>query len=530
MTAKKKRNLKDKKQNDQGSALNSIAVDRILAWIFIGAVGLLPLLVRVKLIEFASPKIIHDLVDSGMKADIFSYYKWLFLLIVSITAISLLLFKIVAYRYELRSSYLNIPLLVLASFTLFSGALSDFPGISMIGMYNRHEGSLTYLCYFTLAFVALNTDFKKSIGRNILRAFYVLVSINLIIILFDFYGKDLLNSQIVRSVIVPSYLPHSGMQGHLNSTLSNPNYVSGFSASLVAFFFSAALLEARWVHRAISSLCAVMAFAMLIASLSASGFITLVVVIPLIFILSLPLSRKRVQSIFTGTSVLAACFLVLLTLNAHNPKVWEESIGALSNLSSSIDRQISSSTTLKQLSYLVQPKPVEAAPANSSAPQTEAAHQEKVNDDFNLPKPSVAPLTGRVYIWEKTLDLIKQRPILGYGHDTLTYYFPQNDREKIANLWDYEEIVTKPHNFYLDMAFSSGVPALVALGVLIILHLYRTLKFLIGNAGSKLVSFSAGLFAFTCAFLIQWLVNDSVIGTSVVFWTLLGVSASINHD
>lgn len=532
MTAYKKSSLKTKKINDppgsqKASALRGIdAVDKLLSWIFVLAVGLLPLLVRVKLIQFISPKIINDMVDSGIQTDIFSYYKWIFLLIITATAVALLLFKMAAYRYELKSSYINPLLLILAALTVLSAALSEFPGISMIGMYNRHEGAFTYLCYFALVFVALNTNFIKSIGRNIMLAFYLLVSINLIIIMFSFYEKDLLSYGAIKAIIVPAYLSQTGLQGNLNSTLSNINYVSGFSASMMAFFMSYALLEKSFHYRLISALFAVLTFAMLLASLSASGFLTILIMVPIIFALSL-ISRTYIKSLITGVAVLAACAGMFLFLSNHNPRVWDESVGSLRGVLK--DFSISTGLTKERLSSLVLPKAAVAAPVGPSEVITPGAPA-AAGDQFNLPKPSFGPGTGRLYIWQKTMGLIVKKPLLGYGHDTLTYYFPQNDKYKISNLNSYDEIVTKPHNVYLDMAYGSGIMALLAFAALMLLHLYDTARRLIKSFGSQTVVLQGAIFSFLCAFLIQWLFNDSVIGTSVIFWTLLGVSASINHE
>ena len=51
-----------------------------------------------------------------------------------------------------------------------------------------------------------------------------------------------------------------------------------------------------------------------------------------------------------------------------------------------------------------------------------------------LPESGWGPGTGRIYIWEKTLKLVKERPLFGYGLDTLMYNFPHDNIEARANL------------------------------------------------------------------------------------------------
>lgn len=509
------------------------SIDKLIAVLLIAAIGLLPLLARVKLVQFVSPKIIHDLIGTGIKGDIFTYYKWVFLLCLSALAVGLLIWKVVVCRFDLRRNYINLPIMVLVFLTVLSGLSSDFLSISLFGMYNRHEGTLTYLCYFALFFIAANTSFKEWFNRYIFLALYVIVTINLLIILLDFYGNDLLNNQAVRSVIVPSYLPETGMQGHLNSTLSNPNYVSGFSASLTAFFLVAALMERNHIRRLIYGVFAVFSFTMLLASLSASGFVTLVILLPVIFTLAF-LNQKRLQCLITGGVVLTACAAVMLILNVHNPRVWNESVGSFKGIGEYVKKEISFKPVMSELKYTLLPRQSEAATyskvtSNKEVPGEGITESDNINEEFNLPKPSESPGTGRTYIWQKTIDLIMERPLLGHGRETLAYYFPQNDRDIIANLSSYDEIVTKPHNFYLEVAFSSGIFALLALVLLFIQHLYYTIRLQIISKKNLMV-LPAALFVFFCAFLIQWMFNDSIIATSIIFWVLFGVAVSFNTE
>lgn len=519
----KKQVVSNQSQMENENLKGTKAIDRAIAWLFIAAIGILPLLVRVKLIQFVAPKMIQDLFDTGILSEAFTYYKWIFLLCLTTAAIGLLLYKMVVYEYKIKRSYINLPLLILAFTTLLSGVLAEYLSISLFGMYNRHEGTITFLCYLALFFVAANTRFDERFSRNVVTAICILVSINVVIILFDFFGRDLIKNQFVRLLILPRSLPESALGGHINSTLFNPNYISGFAGSIAAFFLTAAMLEKDLIKKLIHSVFTIISFAMLLASLSASGFVTLVVIIPVILALAL-INPGRLQSLATGVAVLAACAAVFLVLNSHNPRVWKETVGSFGIFTVGIEKEISLQP-INWLERLLQPEQAQAATTDTVKVTTESD-----KDQFNLPKPSSSAGTGRTYIWKETLKLIKQRPVLGYGHDTLIYYFPQNDRNKIANLGTYDVIVSKPHNFYLDLAYSSGIPALLAFMALVILYLFYTAREKIKAAGHGPAAFPTALFVFTCAFLLQWLFNDSVIGTSVIFWSLLGISVSYTSN
>jgi len=444
----------------------------------LSSIGILPLIIRAKAEQFISPKMINDILDTGVYGDIFTYYKQIFLLMISVVAVLLLVVKITFYRYEIKSSYINVPLLILAAFTLLAGASAEYVNVSLFGFYGRHEGTVTYLCYFALFFVAANTDLRENSVRNTYIALGILVTINFIIIMFDFYGKDLFHFQVFKSLIIPSDLyPGVEFQGSLNSTLHNPNYVSGLFGALTALFFSSALMDGRrWLSHAVLT---AISFAVLIASLSTSGFISLVVVLPFIIIFGVLFAKRR-QTLITAGAILVACYLIYIALYSHNPRVWEETVGFISN---------------------------------------------KADQKVEVVGPMLDPsdTSGqRTYIWRETAKLVKERPLLGHGHDVLAYYFPHS-----ASRIGPGAIVCKPHNMYLDVAFGSGIIALGALMALFLLHFLNTTIIIFGKRN---ICSIAPLFVFWCAFLIQWMFNDSMITTTPVYWGLFGIAVSLNNS
>lgn len=171
-------------------------------------------------------------------------------------------------------------------------------------------------------------------------------------------------------------------------------------------------------------------------------------------------------------------------------------------------------------------------PSTDSGEVWSQKEMEKVDspgDLFALPDPGWAPGTGRLYIWEETVKLIQERPFWGYGLDTLAFYFPQNDVNMIANMWEYGVLVTKPHNFYLALAYGSGVPALMVLLSLFMLHFYHSGRYLLTAPRNKNLAQPAAVFLFFCAFAVQWLFNDAVLGSASIFWIITGIGVSLNR-
>jgi hypothetical protein len=138
--------------------------------------------------------------------------------------------------------------------------------------------------------------------------------------------------------------------------------------------------------------------------------------------------------------------------------------------------------------------------------------------------------TNRGYIWSRTIPLIKNSFLLGYGPDTFPIYFPQYDY--IGKLKYYETggmFVDKAHNMYLQTAMNSGVISLLALLALFGVYFITSIKIYIREKFESFLPF-AGLacFAAFVGYAVAGLANDSVISVAPVFWVLLGLGIGIN--
>ena len=139
--------------------------------------------------------------------------------------------------------------------------------------------------------------------------------------------------------------------------------------------------------------------------------------------------------------------------------------------------------------------------------------------------------SARGYIWSRTLPLLKGHLITGHGPDTFMYEFPQNDM--IAKLYAYGEsimTVDKPHNMYLQIAFSDGLIALIAFLIAAILYLVDSFK-LYALKAKYTVSESLGAATTlgVLGYLAAGIFNDSVISVAPIFWIVFGVGFALNY-
>lgn len=136
--------------------------------------------------------------------------------------------------------------------------------------------------------------------------------------------------------------------------------------------------------------------------------------------------------------------------------------------------------------------------------------------------------SNRGYIWSRTFPLLKRALLLGVGRDNFAYAFPNDDYVGKVNCGFNEQIVTKPHNMYLQIWVQDGLPALLAFLALYLLLFGRTIRkcFKKGkwNHSQKIsLAFLCGV----SGYFVAGLANDSSICVAPVFWVLFGVAFAV---
>lgn len=140
--------------------------------------------------------------------------------------------------------------------------------------------------------------------------------------------------------------------------------------------------------------------------------------------------------------------------------------------------------------------------------------------------------SSRGYIWSRSIPLLKNTKFIGFGPDTFAIYFPQNDiiGKFYAYAGDMWQIVDKPHNYYLQVALSTGIISLLALLSLFLAYIISSIRLYIRNDYSDYISKAGvGIFVAVCGYLAAGFFNDSVVSVAPVFWILLGLGISTNY-
>jgi putative inorganic carbon (HCO3(-)) transporter len=129
---------------------------------------------------------------------------------------------------------------------------------------------------------------------------------------------------------------------------------------------------------------------------------------------------------------------------------------------------------------------------------------------------------NRVYIWLRTIDLIKESPWVGYGLENLESVFVEKYSEEMMEIYGKIYLVDRAHNEYLHIAVSSGIPALIAYLIFIVLCLKK------GYELTKRDIRYLPYFTAISAYLVQAFFNISVVSVAYIFWIFLGVITNEN--
>jgi O-antigen ligase len=125
--------------------------------------------------------------------------------------------------------------------------------------------------------------------------------------------------------------------------------------------------------------------------------------------------------------------------------------------------------------------------------------------------------SNRVFIWERVLHLIKQRPILGYGLETLDIIFTKTYHDEIIASYGRLAIFDKAHNEFLNIAVSTGVTSLIFYITFILSAVYKAFKRVESN------NLVIPLLCSTIGYLVQAFFNISVVSVAYLYWLLLGI-------
>ncbi len=137
--------------------------------------------------------------------------------------------------------------------------------------------------------------------------------------------------------------------------------------------------------------------------------------------------------------------------------------------------------------------------------------------------------SGRAYIWSRSIPILKNTLIKGYGPDNYILAFPQHDYWAKTYVYNNSQMITdKPHNMYLQWGINNGVLALISLLAVFVIYIFSSARELYRWKQSDPDRiFKIGIICAVVGYLIAGIFNDSVVSIAPIFWSLLGIGIAM---
>lgn len=137
--------------------------------------------------------------------------------------------------------------------------------------------------------------------------------------------------------------------------------------------------------------------------------------------------------------------------------------------------------------------------------------------------------SGRGYLWSRSIPLLKEHIVLGSGADTFLLKFPLQDYVNRHNYGFYDQIISKPHNIYLQTGVQTGLISLLAYLAFYGIYFVMSFKLYIkGRYKSIYSQIGIAIFLSTFSYMVVGIANDSILAVAPIFWAMMGLGIAAN--
>lgn len=554
-------------------------------------IGIIPFIVRTKELKF--PYMNYLWCDTKVGFDIFAFYKSVFIIGIGFIVLLRLLYLYLKHEIDFKNKYIKLLLtsifLVVLSYAFSNNQVIAAFGFK--DRFEGTYVMISYIVIVIYAIVEIKSIDEIKFVLKISGVFIGVLSIIGVLQYFKFdifqynFGKlILISKEEVDDLIFKSQI------GRVYMTLYNPNYVGTYFA-LTAPIFSHYFINHK--NRIISILFGIIYLFLvfsLAGSGSKGGFIGSIIGLSFLTIYNYFRKDKNKTLIRTGKIIMVILsFLLIFMLHNNNASrvknIFKEDIKG-----SSLDKIYTFENTVyfkydgndyfiketldhhyklydgkfynyKNKDFIINDKPIDI-PKDISIQEVELGNDErsfilifnenikwpfiKTDDGLKYINQNIYTVSliendfidvgnresmgsGRVYIWSRSIPLLKDTLLIGNGADTYAVIFPQTDYVGKFKGFGHsnrisETIVDKPHNLYLQFGINYGMLFLI-IYLFINFMTIKELFYLINKEIYKELSiiFISILicYGFTMFF------NDSAVVVSSIYWAILGLAITL---
>lgn len=592
-------------------------ISTILFLPIIALLAIAPLIVRLKIV-YPSEEVANVLKMTQI-TDVFSQNKASY--IIAIMVIAVIIFFFLFNKNDIKKSKMMLFYIVSCGifllFSLISTFASSYKDVAVWGLPDRAEGMVIIVCYTLMFLYSIYTFRNTKDYKYIIASLLVVIVVNTVLGVSQYFGNDLYNTAFVKNIIMPKELAKNAAvelayeEGKIYGTMFHYNYMGSFGSMMVPLFAVLTMLIKNVKAKLASSIATLASLFLLLGSTSRAGLIGL----SLAFIIAIILFGKFILKRWKLVIPIVAGFVIILaslnivtkgTIFSRIPTLINDAFGIFMPSEEGFDykdhipvRDIITKEgkvyiTLQskeeivveytkeepgfydaqgnEIDYTLNGNTYDSADSRFSHVSFQligADDDQEVKDamiiyvnnipafmlrmdqkvgvyladsftgekiDIDYPetlgfKKKERLGSARGYIWSRSLPMLKETFLVGYGPDVFIMKFPQ--RDYLGKYYAYDTpnmTVDKPHNLYLQIAINQGIIALLAFLALTCGYIAESIKIyaLKDHYDSKEAIGMATMLAIV-GYMGAGFFNDSIVSVAPIFWILLGVGVSINY-
>lgn len=303
------------------------------------ALTILPLIVRgvVVTLDIAS----YKYIGSEAVVDTFSFFRSY--VIIAIAAIMLIIFivffKKLYSKKDKKINFFLISISIFILFTLLSAIFSDNTHVSFFGAFDRAEGFITILCYCILFLYAIFSYEDSNDYRYIVIGIFIVVGINLFLGAFQYFGQDLMNTEIGQKFVLSQYIRDrsSGInllyeKGKLYGTLFHYNYMGSLVAMFIPILLTLSIFIKEKYSKFLLIVFSIFSILLLFGSTSRGGLIGIATAIIFGFVMFIRIIIQHWKSLII--SLVALSLIIVGTNVVTNGTMFERIPAMISDINS----------------------------------------------------------------------------------------------------------------------------------------------------------------------------------------------------
>ncbi len=360
---------------------------------------------------------------------------------------------------KIKRTALDVPILVFLLLLLLSTSLSIDIATSIFGKYARFEGLVTFLSLGILYFLTVQTF--QDVSR--VRALVLVIILGAFVVslygLVQFAGYDFLEWGKLPFELRRSF-----------STLGNPDFLGGFLATMLPVVLALYFLTDDFFEKWIFALVIVAVFMSLLTAFCRGAWLGAFVGVAFFLFLSLKrIFKERKREFFVALGVALGVFLLVgvFTLSSPDPVL-----------------------------HLF----------------------ERIKSAFQISEGSVG---HRIEIWKAAVQMIKERPIFGFGPDTFRLAFWGRKTLEYSRMTPFT-VADNAHNQFLQLAATAGILAALTFYFILVLFFIKSTKNILSGLKREAHYLAIGLTAGLLAYVIHLFFCVNVVGGGLFIWIFMG--------